>query len=52
MSASYSILYEEGEGGISQRPTHETFSGLPPINCILLCDYILSWIVDLMPLMM
>jgi len=29
MCASYSRLYEEGEGGISQRPSHETFSGFP-----------------------
>ena len=30
MCASYSKLYEEGEGGVSQRPTLETFSGPHP----------------------
>ena len=34
MCASYSKLYEEGEGGVSQRPTLETFSGPHPKELI------------------
>ena len=35
MCASYYRLYEEGEGGVSQRPTLETFSGPHPKERII-----------------